>query len=471
MNWGRIQSMGTRAVIYTRVSQDQAQGRSPAEQEAESRAVCAREGWDVALVVTDTAGASRHSKGSRSGWANVTKLIEAGEVDVLVTWEASRAHRDLKAYTELRDLCTGNDVLWSYSGKTNDLTKGDDRFTTGLDALLSEREAEQTSERVRRAVRANAVKGRPHGRRLFGYRRVYDEATGTLVGQEPEPIEAGVVRRIHAEFLGGSGIASIATGLGKDEIKTGTGAKWDYTQVKRALKNAAYTGLRVHRGEIVGDATWEPLVSRTDFDRAQARLEEMAKGSKRYSKTARMLTGVARCGVCRAPIRCGHDRNKRKVYQCKEKFCVARDMRKLDDFVSELMVERLRRPDVAAALTTQHEFTEPDPVAGEVAILRARLDDAIGEFNAGRLTGATLARIEADILPKIEDAEKHMRRAMVPIDIDLPSEDKIEQWWIDLQPEVRREVASTMIATVTIKKTKQGSRTFDHEAIKIEWRR
>ncbi len=64
-----------------------------------------------------------------------------------------------------------------------------------------------------------------------------------------------------------------------------------------------------------------------------------------------------------------------------------------------------------------------------------------------------------------------MRRAMVPIDIDLPSEDKIEQWWIDLQPEVRREVASTMIATVTIKKTKQGSRTFDHEAIKIEWRR
>ncbi|HEX6236004.1 MAG TPA: recombinase family protein, partial [Acidimicrobiales bacterium] len=128
--------MGTRALIYTRVSQDRAGGRSPAEQEAEARAHCEREGWEVAEVVTDSVGASRHSKGHRDGWGRARRLVGAGDVDVLVTWEASRAQRDLSAYSELRDLCAAHGVRWAYSGRVHDLTTSDGRFRTGLDALL-----------------------------------------------------------------------------------------------------------------------------------------------------------------------------------------------------------------------------------------------------------------------------------------------------------------------------------------------
>jgi site-specific DNA recombinase len=78
---------------------------------------------------------------------------------------------DLAAYVELRDLCTGRGVFWSYSGKLHDLSNGDDRFSTGLDALLAEKEAEQISERVLRGKRKAAAEGRPSGRPPYGYRR------------------------------------------------------------------------------------------------------------------------------------------------------------------------------------------------------------------------------------------------------------------------------------------------------------
>ena len=168
-----------RALIYARVSSDpRGAGRSVDEQVAECEAWAEREGWTVADVVKDTnRSASKRAKRVREGWAEVGRIVAAGEVDVLVTWEASRAQRDLDAYLGLRQLCTDHGVRWAYSGTVYDLTDRSDRFRTGLDALVAEDEAERTRERVLRAMRSNATKGRPHGRLAFGYRRVYDDQT------------------------------------------------------------------------------------------------------------------------------------------------------------------------------------------------------------------------------------------------------------------------------------------------------
>src|SRR5687767_4299556 len=110
-----------RAVIYCRVSSDRRHGRSVAEQEAECRAECERNGWNVVEVLQDNdRSASRHARKPRPQWERAKALISSGGADVLVTWEASRAQRDLRAYTDLRELCAGAKVLWSYSGETYD---------------------------------------------------------------------------------------------------------------------------------------------------------------------------------------------------------------------------------------------------------------------------------------------------------------------------------------------------------------
>ncbi|MEX2659701.1 MAG: recombinase family protein [Acidimicrobiales bacterium] len=461
--------MTSRALIYTRVSQDRAGGRSPAEQEDEARRLCAREGWEVAEVVTDSVGASRHSKGTRNGWQRAHRLLAAGGVDVLVTWEASRAQRDLAAYAELRQLCATAGVRWSYSGRTYDMAESADRFSTGLDALLAEREADETAERVQRAMRSNAARGRPHGRRLFGYTRIYDEATGLLAGQVPHPEEAPVVRRIFDDYLGGRGVRTVAAALNADGITTGTGARWNDAQVRRVLVNPAYVARRVHRGAVVGAGNWPALVDEERFERVQARLVAQRTSLTRQTSTARLLSGVGRCGVCGGKVNAGHDRNKRKMYQCRTSFCVARDLVKLDEFVTAVVLARLARPDVTEALGGV-----VDPAAEDArqaaAKLRAQLDEAVEEFTAGNLTASTLSKVEARLVPLIDQAERTARNAVVPIELDVPATD-LEVWWESLTGEVRREVVATLLAAVVILPAVRGSRTFDSSAIRIEWRR
>ena len=43
----------------------------------------------------------------------------------------------------------------------------------GLDSLLSDQEARKLSKRVKRGVRSSAMAGKPYGRKLYGYDRVY----------------------------------------------------------------------------------------------------------------------------------------------------------------------------------------------------------------------------------------------------------------------------------------------------------
>ncbi|MDV2477418.1 hypothetical protein F8M49_22210 [Rhodococcus zopfii] len=73
---------------------------SPSRKRSAANYVTAN-GWTVAEVFTDNdIGASRYSGKDRPAWRKIREILQTG--DVLVTWAASRAQRDLNAYMELR---------------------------------------------------------------------------------------------------------------------------------------------------------------------------------------------------------------------------------------------------------------------------------------------------------------------------------------------------------------------------------
>jgi DNA invertase Pin-like site-specific DNA recombinase len=450
------------AAIYCRVSSDpKGQGRSVAEQETECRAVAERAGWTVTQVFCDNDySASRYAKRDRPAYERLMAYVAAGKADVLITWEASRFQRDLEDYVRLRELCRSHEVLWSYNARTYDLSRTDDRLMTGLDALLSEREADVTRERVLRAVRANAVAGRPHGRMNYGYKREYEN--GVLVRQVIDEDQAAVLREAAQRVLAGETPYAIAQDFAARAIPTPRGGKWELSCVKRLIVNPSIIGKRVHRGEIIGDAIWPAILDDDTFYRVKAKLEDPARRSNRDSAIRHLLSGIASCGVCGGHIRVGKPRGYLS-YICDAKFCVARKTWAVDELITKLVIARLNRPDAADLFTTPENHDDLD----ELAALRARLDTFYDAAAAGEITATALARIETKLLAEITALEHRSRTANVPTVLyDMIG--NAEAVWEQLSMPQRREVIKTLL-DVKLLRSYRGARTLQPESVVVTW--
>lgn len=474
-----------RALLYGRVSHDPSgRGRTVDSQLSECRRWADREGWDVVGEVRDVdRSASRHARRRREGWDDVIERLEAGDADVLVTWEASRAHRDLEQYAELRRVCERTRTRWAYSGTVYDLGERSDRFRTGLDALVAEDEAGRVSERVLRGVAEAAVAGRPTGRLLYGYRRIYDDRSGELVRQEPDGVASEVVAEVARRFLAGESLRSLTTELnargvpGPAKARDGGPSIWHHAQLHRLLKNPAYAGQRVHRGEVVGPAAWPAIIAPEDWRRVQARLADPARRAARRTQQGpvNLLTGIARCGVCGAGLKYGRDsRGDRALYSCRAGstadgpgFHIGRDMRQLDAYVTTVVLDRLARGDVDLGDDRSDDALE---AGSEVDELRERLNAVAAEYVAGKLTATMLARVERELLDAIAAAERRARYVGLPTTVaELVDGDRT---WDELTVEQRREVIRSLV-TIRVNRLAlpAGRRGFDPSAIELEFRR
>lgn len=453
-----------RAVVYTRVSSDDSGcGKSVAEQERECREVCEREGWTVAEVLCDNdIGASRYSSGTRSAYARLSEVLRPG--DVLVTWEASRAHRDLQAYLELRNLCAERSVRWCYSGRVHDLNDGSDRFLTGLDALLSEQEAERTRDRVLRASRSRAAEGKPHGKMPFGYRRVINMTTGATDGWVPDEVQAPIVREIFTRFLSGDAVRFIVRDLNdRGAVAGSAGQPWTPTRIRNALRCATYAGLRTHRGQIVGAGLWDPLVSEDDYLSTVATLSDPSRSTYRGHEPKHLLTGIAVCGVCREGVRhLGAKPGRNATYQCPQ-LHIRRRADMTDELVTEIVLGRLDDAEFRRALAAGPDGPK---LVDEAQALRVRLQGFVDQAVAGNLTPASLAQIEAKLIPEIEAAERAVRPT-VPALADLLSAGDVREEWARLGVIPRRETVKTLMVPVILP---GATRIFDPTLIGIEWK-
>lgn len=467
-----------RALVYCRVSLDQrGDSRSVTEQEQESRAWADREGWTVTKVISETGSASRFARSThaRSKWPDVVAEIQSGNYDILLTWEASRATRDLAVYADLRDLCAAAGVLWGYSGTVYDLQARSDRFRTGLDALLSEDESHRTSDRIKRSVRARAQAGQPHGKLPYGYRREYDKATGALLRQVPDEETAPIVREIFHRLADGQGLHTIAQDLTDRGIKpprpartprAADGQAWLPSTVKRIAANPTNTGLRTHRGVVVGDAAWPALVKRDLFDTVQAILADPSRLSRKGdSRVRHLLSGIAVCGVCtHGPMRVLNNRG-RKAYSCLWCQKVTRVVAAVDDHVRGRVIAALSTLEPSA--TADHPDPDLTAAQDELEALRTRLDGFTDKAADGGLSPAALSRIEARLVPQIRQLEAKVRAMQLPprlrgVDLDDPA-----AWWDGSTLEQRRALLREAFR-ITIRPAGRGHRIFDPDLVVVE---
>ncbi len=394
------------------MSSDRAKGRSVVEQEAECRSECERRGWPVGEVLTDNdRSATRFATKDRPEYERLRTILQPG--DVLVVWEASRAGRSLDHYVDLRRLCSERGVLLSYSGKLFDMDDGEDRFTTGLDALLAEREAEDIRKRIVRSHRANLAAGKPHGRVPYGYKIVRDPETGKATGRVPDPARAPLVTEAARRVLDGHSLEATVRWIAAKDPDP----RWNGAKLRRILLNATNAGFRTQsakvngkRGpqKIVKEGTWTPILTPEQHDDLVA-LFTARKTGPRGPEPLHLLSGIASCAVCGDKIWRGKAGRKKdgspyEVYKCR-KGCVGRNLAQINEVVLAVVEGILTAPEALAALAAPP--AEPDSTAkADLEELKRQLQAVEDQLTEGKMPADVGARVATRLAERIDALEK-----------------------------------------------------------------
>jgi site-specific DNA recombinase len=486
-----VRDVAETGIIYGRASRDpRGLGTSVDAQIAECRRWADRHGVSVVRVIRDDdRSASRTAKRQREGFDEVLLSVRRRQADLLICWEASRAARDLNAFLRLRDACAESGVGYAYQGRRFDLTTGADRFATSLDALLAEREADAIRERNLRTVRRNAEQGRPHGRLPYGYRRIYDDRTGQLLRQEPDPGQAKVLQDATRELLDGGTLRAVCRRLNAAGIPSPRRPRqktpeadfvrlWEPSSLRQLLLKPSNAGLRQHQGKVVGKAAWEPVVAEGEWLRLKKLLTDPARRSAepRGTEPRHLLSGIAVCGECGARVKAATNLSRMpRAYACRHEGCmrVVISADRADEVVLAVLRAYLERDDVRLAIADQAAALDRDQgVASDAEVLlqelRARLEDAFQRWKTGELSAGMLGRIESELQPVIERAEA----AAIPRIVDpsvrrlLDADDLILAFDEAALGEQRAIVRA--LFKVTLNRATVRGRKFDHRRVVVD---
>lgn len=448
--------------------------RSIDEQEDIAGRRCQAEGWKLRRAYRDGVSASSYSTKIRREWRELVKDLDAGRFTVLWLWESSRGDRRADEWLALLRKCRdhGVKIYVETHGRLLDMTNPHDWKILADEGIDSEMESHKSSQRIRRDVADAASKGRPHGQVPYGYMRVYDPITRKLVEQRPEPDEAKIVRQIITWVSKSKPIIEIVRELNKRTIPSPSGGQWARTSVRKIASNPVYVGRRRHNGDI-HKAVWPAIVEQGVFDAAQRVLSDPNRKTTRPGKAKYLLSYRMMCGECGGDVQARLHRDG-FLYACGPGGCTAIRGDWLDQWVTDLVIGRLSKPDMYEYLTRADD-TLVLAARNEAKALRLRLEEFYDSAARGEVSSSALARIEAKLQPEIAAADRRATQAATPPvlrDLLEPDAD-VRKRWADMPMAGRREVIGLLLDIVLHKH--QGppmgkAAYFDSDRVEVAWR-
>ncbi|MEV5567590.1 recombinase family protein [Streptomyces sp. NPDC052196] len=536
MNLSGIKSLreslaGLRAGLYARKSayrgKKKRRGSSVKEQLAVGRATSDDLGTVVVgEFIDDDRSASVYRDKEREEFERMIEWIESGKLDIVIAFGSTRLQRDVAVYARLRDACKANGVLWCYGGKIYDLSNKDDRFRTGLDALLGEREVDEMRDNIKRTLLSNAVSGIPHAQPSYGYQRIYDERTGAYVETVKHPehgpvigeitrrvgaaeARTGIARRlnlrgvtppswhwttgmvkrlaawhpglkeneeIHPDWLARIEAAVDLRQEARDRLDGGElpkdiardfidrdepliMARWISATITAYATDDRYLGYRKHHGKVTNEQAWPALVTKAEHVQAVA-VVEAGKAKRKYNqrpgRAIHQLSGNMICDVCEIPVSSDRQHGLPR-YSCAapapeggKGYHASAQVSIVDPYVETETFKWLASPAFARAYARDDAelLREMEEAEAEATLLQAELDEFYAEAAAGRLSARGLVAVEAEMLPKIDEARNRARSLSVPSvvrELAGASVEEIRTVWPSLDLSQRRLIFETLV--------------------------
>lgn len=466
------------AVIYARISQDrEGAGLGVDRQLAACRQLAERLGWVVVGVHSDN-DISAYSGKPRPGYRALLADLEHGHAAGVLVWHTDRLHRSPVELEHYIAVCQPRGVATHAVQSGNlDLSTASGRMVARMLGSAARYESEHKGDRVRASRQETAQAGRwGGGKRPFGF-----EADGVTI----RPCEAAEIVTAVDALLAGAGLRSVVRAInGRGVPTTFKAGTWSPRSFKDVLLRPRNAGLAVYRGEVIGPAVWPPIVAEDRWRAVVSLLNDPGRRTTPAGAPVRWLgSGMYVCSTCSLPrLRVSSTGGKTPAYRCNAREAlpqatghVSRQAAALDEYVGDVVVERLSRADAAQLLTAPATGVDTGSLHAEAVTVRQRLTQLADAFAEGAVTVGQLRGGTERLRERLATLEDSIGAA-VAVDplaglVGVPDPGTV---WAGLDVGRRRAVLDALMTVTVLPRTgKWGpdGRRFDPDGVRIEWKR
>lgn len=461
------------AVIYARQS-DTRNGSESLESQVE---ICRRGAERLGLHVVhelveppSTSGYKDRGR-SRPEWRRLLQLVKRGEVRAVVAHKTDRLSRGGgPGWAPLIDAFEKAGVDLDRCIATPDGWIGE--LELAVRAAMDREEIKKHAERTRIHQDRRRAAGKPSGGgyRGFGYTRAMEVVPG----------EADLIRDGARRLLAGESLYSIARRWNDAGAPTPTGRAWDTMNVSQTLKRPALWGQLVHKGDVVGTGTWEPILDEVTGRRLHRRLtgpDRDVPGAGWHPR-ALFLSGILVCGRCASTLRGQRAQGSRPAsYWCHRRLgqpdrCGALRVvaTPVDAHVTDRLLEVLDGDLLARAAVGHRNGVDTGALLGELHELdntRSALADDLAERRIGHadwLAATRALQRQIDLISaRLADADRGDRLAL------LAGDGPLAERWELLEVDQRRALVDAAVESITIAPVGKRGPGFNKDRIKIRW--
>jgi DNA invertase Pin-like site-specific DNA recombinase len=458
------------AAIYARISSDiEGSGLGVARQLADCHTLATSLGWTVAQEYVDN-DLSAYSGKERPAYQQMLADIQEGLRDAVLVYHLDRLTRrpiDLEHFLAVIASAKVLHVRFFASGM--DLASGDGYLVARMLAAVAAEESTAKSRRVRRKLDEVAASGKPHG----GYHRPFGYEIDKETVRESE---AAVVREVVARFIAGESLRSLCMGLDAQGVRTVAGGGWRTSTLRAMLTSGRIAGLRRHRGQIIGRASWPAIISPHDRDRVLARIAEMG-ASRQRTPHRYLLSGLLRCGRCGGTLFASRRATTRR-YVClsgpDHGGCgrITITAEPVEQLIADAVLYRLDTPELADALAGRAAADDRAlALADALAADRAKLEELTDLWTSNQISGTEWMRARRVIEDRIHDSERQLSHTTrTEALVGLGHGDALRDQWTGLNLSRRVAIVRAVLDHAAVGPGTSGAQSLDPSRVQPVWR-
>ena len=321
----------TIAYAYYRLSQEEAnegQSSSILNQEKIVRDYCARNG--IALLDSFVDDGWSGGNFERPGFQAMMRALEFGKANMVITKDLSRLGRDMRESSYYAEQFFPEHQI-HYIAIADNFDSELENVMAPFQFAMNEVYLRDSSRKVRDVFKMKRSKGEYCACAPFGYKKDPKDKNHLIPDEETAPIVTSIFQRSAAgkscitiaQELSNEGVVTPLKyrALYRDNFTDAGAARatdyWNYTTVKRIIKNEVYLGKTVlgktrkvslkskkkisvpKEDWVVTDGTHIPLVDQMTFDKAQFNLGKGSRDYRQYDHVRKSIFGgIAICSLC-----------------------------------------------------------------------------------------------------------------------------------------------------------------------------